>query len=73
MPATRTTDGRFLSRRCPDPHCDGSLVLETEQAWRGGPSYPVYRCDGLTHLTDTSPLFACAVSFPAPTKDQPHD
>lgn len=64
----RAIDGRFLSHRCPDPHCDGSLVPDIEQAWRGGPSQAVYRCDGLTHLTGNSALYACPVSFPAFSK-----
>ncbi len=42
--------GRIVSRRCPDPNCGGVLQHEREGWWR---------CDGLTHVSDTGPLFAC--------------
>lgn len=60
----RTSDGRFLGRLCTDPNCDGSLVADTALAWLGGPQTPIYRCDGLTHIDDTTPLTACKVEHP---------
>jgi hypothetical protein len=54
----RRRDGKFLPRHCPDPNCSGETVLETRQTpWRGKDR--VWRCDGLTHLTDDGPLIAC--------------
>lgn len=50
--------GRFVPRRCQDPNCDGELVLEHREPGMRG----YWRCDGLTHLTDTGPLIACEAS-----------
>jgi hypothetical protein len=50
----RTAAGRFVKTACPDVSCDGRLRPDRDGWWR---------CDGLTHRTDGSPLFDCAVSF----------
>jgi hypothetical protein len=42
--------GRFVSTQYPDPNCDGSYQPEGDGWWR---------CNGLTHLTETGPLVAC--------------
>lgn len=46
----RDSSGRFLSRRCPDPNCGGTMQF-AQCGW--------WRCDGLTYRTDTGPLIAC--------------
>jgi hypothetical protein len=56
----RRPNGQFMSHLCPDPNCGGELVVEREEAWRGGPTDLIARCDGLTHETDDGPLIACA-------------
>jgi hypothetical protein len=65
MADLRTQDGRFISPHCTDPNCDGSLVRDVEDAYLGGPSQPILRCDGLTHVDDDSPLIACSIAYPA--------
>lgn len=48
--------GRFFSRRCPDPNCDG--VLERDD-------HPLlfrrWRCNGLVHVEEQAPIVACPV------------
>lgn len=46
----RSKLGQFVPLACPDPHCDGSLKSDRD-GW--------FKCDGLTHATEHSPLFAC--------------
>lgn len=49
----RDVRGRIVSRRCPDPNCGGQLFCETYHG------YTNWRCDGLTHDRDDSPLISC--------------
>ena len=51
----RDAAGRFLSRDCPDRNCGGRMQTERDGWWR---------CDGLTHDTDTGPLRACNETIP---------
>lgn len=60
----RDDRGRFLPVNCPDPNCGGQTVSDFREAWVGGPQHPIARCDGLTHLDDDSPLFACKREHP---------
>lgn len=53
----RTKAGRFVSRRCPDPNCDGALQFNAHGFWAGS-----WLCDGLTYLEETGSLFACEES-----------
>lgn len=53
----RDDHGRFLSRACPDPNCGGTFQPDRCGWWR---------CDGLTHDTDTGPLYACPREIPPP-------
>ena len=46
--------GRFMSPKCLDPNCGGSLFLEQQKDWPD-----LWRCDGLTHRTDCDALVAC--------------
>jgi len=59
MPTTfpRDARGRAVRRRCPDPNCDGTMQPDRDGWWR---------CDGLTHITDTGPLFACEEAIAPP-------
>lgn len=49
--------GLFVTRRCPDPNCDGELVFEpaSERPWRSAQ----WCCNGLTHDGDNGALVAC--------------
>lgn len=51
----RNSLGRFVSTKCPDPNCGGSLVYETGRTADGG----LWRCNGLTYHTEWGPLVAC--------------
>jgi hypothetical protein len=50
----RDERGRFFSRRCIDPNCNGELWIE--ETYSGGRHW---RCNGLTHRSDCAPLEAC--------------
>ncbi len=41
--------GRFISKKCPDPHCDGELFYEDG----------LWICDGLTYESDNEPYREC--------------
>ncbi len=49
-PVVRGKGGRWVSSRCPDPNCGGSLTI-LEDGW--------WACDGLTHKGDHDELEAC--------------
>jgi hypothetical protein len=53
----RDTNGQFLPKLCTDPNCSGETVHDTRSTPWG--EEPIWRCDGLTHLTDDGPLIAC--------------
>jgi hypothetical protein len=42
------------SKACPDPNCDGHLVIEEDRVYG-----QVWRCNGLTHEGPDGPLVAC--------------
>jgi hypothetical protein len=46
--------GLFVSKACPDPNCDGHLVIEEDRVYG-----QVWRCNGLTHEGPDGPLVAC--------------
>lgn len=50
----RARNGQFVSRKCPDPNCGGTLRPEGED---------LFRCDGLTFDDESGPLRACCVTF----------
>lgn len=61
MTMPRDHKRRFMSRRCPDPNCDGELVYEPpSRMLPAGAGTGVWRCNGLTHRTEDGPLVACA-------------
>lgn len=62
----RNESGRFVSPRCDDPNCDGSLTYQPERDGRFETDY--WLCDGLTHDTDNGPLRACARSVIGPSR-----
>jgi hypothetical protein len=53
----REETGQFLPKTCPDPNCDGETVHDMRPTPWG--KEPIWRCDGLTHVTDDGPLIAC--------------
>jgi hypothetical protein len=53
----REENGRFLPKLCPDRNCSGETVHDTRSTPWG--KEPIWRCDGLTHVTDDGPLIAC--------------
>jgi hypothetical protein len=50
----RNAAGRYVSAKCPDPNCNGTLRPEGED---------LYRCDGLTFDREDGPLRACKVTL----------
>ena len=59
-PSPRNASGQIMTRRCPDHNCSGRLQPEK----RDGETY--WRCDGLTHESDSDPLVACSHEVPPP-------
>lgn len=59
----RDERGRALTKRCPDPNCGGTLRYG--QSGREPFVDRAWRCDGLTHLTENGPLFACEQALAA--------
>lgn len=64
MTASRAPDmprgefGQFISKKCPDANCGGSLFTEGEHSGHrfGG---LIWRCNGLTHDREHDPLREC--------------
>jgi hypothetical protein len=58
--AVRDEFGRFVSPRCPDPHCGGTLSYEP---YNVGDRYvrQHWRCDGISSM-----LFACGYTVLGP-------
>lgn len=47
MTTPRNHEGRLMSRRCPDPNCDGELVYEPPPRVLPAPAgIGVWRCNG---------------------------
>jgi hypothetical protein len=51
MDLPRDNHGKFFTRRCVDPKCDGELVRDDREGY--------WRCNGLSHRGDCDPLEEC--------------